>query len=238
MPRFDGRANDELRPVRITPNYLAYAEGSALIEAGDTRVLCAATVEDKVPPFLSGRGQGWVTAEYSLLPRSTQTRTTREAATGRLQGRTQEIQRLIGRSLRAVMDMNALGERTITVDCDVIQADGGTRCAAITGAYVALNLAIQHLLKTGAITRTPIRSAVAAVSVGIVDGQEMLDLSYIEDSSAWADFNVVMLPGNRFVEVQGTAERSPFTQDAMTRLLGLAQEGIEQLFAAQKAVLP
>ena len=238
MPRFDGRANDELRPVRITPNYLAYAEGSALIEAGDTRVLCAATVEDKVPPFLSGRGQGWVTAEYSLLPRSTQTRTTREAVTGRLQGRTQEIQRLIGRSLRAVMDMNALGERTITVDCDVIQADGGTRCAAITGAYVALNLAIQHLLKTGAITRTPIRSAVAAVSVGIVDGQEMLDLSYIEDSSAWADFNVVMLPGNRFVEVQGTAERSPFTQDAMTRLLGLAQEGIEQLFAAQKAVLP
>jgi ribonuclease PH len=238
MPRFDGRANDELRPVRITPNYLAYAEGSALIEAGDTRVLCAATVEDKVPPFLSGRGQGWVTAEYSLLPRSTQTRTTREAATGRLQGRTQEIQRLIGRSLRAVMDMNALGERTITVDCDVIQADGGTRCAAITGAYVALHLAIQHLLSTGAITRTPIRSAVAAVSVGIVDGQEMLDLSYIEDSSAWADFNVVMLPGNRFVEVQGTAERSPFTQDAMTRLLGLAQEGIEQLFAAQKAVLP
>ena len=238
MPRFDGRANDELRPVRITPNYLAYAEGSALIEAGDTRVLCAATVEDKVPPFLSGRGQGWVTAEYSLLPRSTQTRTTREAATGRLQGRTQEIQRLIGRSLRAVMDMNALGERTITVDCDVIQADGGTRCAAITGAYVALNLAIQHLLSTGAITRTPIRSAVAAVSVGIVDGQEMLDLAYIEDSSAWADFNVVMLPGNRFVEVQGTAERSPFTQDAMTRLLGLAQEGIEQLFAAQKAVLP
>jgi ribonuclease PH len=238
MPRFDGRANDELRPVRIMPNYLAYAEGSALIEVGDTRVLCAATVEDKVPPFLNGRNQGWVTAEYSLLPRSTQTRTTRESAVGRLQGRTQEIQRLIGRSLRSVMDMNALGERTITVDCDVIQADGGTRCASITGAYVALSLAARHLLNTGAIPRTPIRSAVAAVSVGIVDGQELLDLAYIEDSSAWVDFNVVMLPSSRFVEVQGTAERSPFTQEAMTRLLGLAQKGIEQLFAAQKAALP
>jgi ribonuclease PH len=238
MPRFDGRANDELRPIKITPHYLTFAEGSALIEAGETRVLCAASVEDKVPPFLAGRGQGWITAEYSLLPRSTQTRNQRESVAGRLQGRTQEIQRLIGRSLRAVVDMTALGERTITVDCDVIQADGGTRCAAITGAYVALHLAVSHLLHTGAIPRTPLRTAVAAVSVGVVDGQEMLDMSYVEDSKAWVDFNAVMLPGGRFVEVQGTAEREPFSFDAMTRLLALAQGGIEQLFAAQKAVLP
>ena len=238
MPRLDGRANDELRPVRIIPNYLAYAEGSALIEIGETRVLCAASVEDRVPPFLSGRGQGWVTAEYSLLPRSTQTRTPREATTGRLQGRTHEIQRLIGRSLRAVVDMTALGERTITVDCDVIQADGGTRCAAISGAYVALALAARHLLSIGALPRTPIRSAVAAVSVGIVDGEERLDLTYLEDSSAWVDFNVVMLPSGRYVEVQGTAEREAFTHDMMLRLLSLAQRGIERLFAAQKAALP
>ena len=235
MPRFDGRTKDQMRPVRITPNYLAYAEGSAMIEIGDTHVLCAATVEDKVPPFLMGRGQGWVTAEYALLPRSTQTRTQRESTSGRLQGRTQEIQRLIGRSLRAVVDLTALGERTLTVDCDVIQADGGTRCAAVTGAYVAVQLAVQHLLQIGSIPRTPLRSAVAAVSVGIVNGEEMLDLSYMEDSKAWVDFNVIMLPGNRYAEVQGTAEREPFSFEAMTRLLGLAQAGIEDLFAAQKA---
>lgn len=238
MPRFDGRANNELRPVHITSNYLAYAEGSALIEIGDTRVLCAASVEDRVPPFLAGKGQGWVTAEYSLLPRSTLTRTAREASTGRIQGRTQEIQRLIGRSLRAVVDLGALGERTITIDCDVIQADGGTRCASVSGAYVALKLAVEHLLQTGAISRTPLRSSVAAVSVGIVDGQELLDLSYIEDAKAWVDFNVVMLPGGRYVEVQGTAEREPFNASAMDRLLKLAADGIEQLFAAQKAVAP
>jgi len=238
MPRFDGRANNELRPLKITPNYLTFAEGSALIEIGETRVLCAATVEDKLPAFLAGRGQGWVTAEYALLPRSTPTRTPRESVVGHLQGRTQEIQRMIGRSLRSVVDLGALGERTITVDCDVLQADGGTRCAAITGAYVALHLAVDHLLRIGAIPRNVLRSAVAAVSVGIVDGQEMLDLSYIEDSNAWADFNVVMLPGGRFVEVQGTAEREPFSFETMTRLLTLAQQGIEQLFAAQKAVLP
>jgi ribonuclease PH len=237
MSRLDGRANNALRPVRIIPNYLAFAEGSALIEMGDTHVLCAASVEEKTPPFLSGRGKGWVTAEYSLLPRSTQTRTPRESGAGRLQGRTQEIQRLIGRSLRAVVDTTALGERTITIDCDVIQADGGTRCASITGAFVALQLAANHLLQTGAIARTPIRAPIAAVSAGIVDGQEMLDLSYLEDSNAWVDFNIVMLPGGRFVEVQGTAEREPFSLEAMTRLLSLAQQGIEQLFAAQKAAL-
>lgn len=237
MPRLDGRANNALRPVRITPNYLAYAEGSAFIEMGDTHVLCAATVEDKTPPFLAGRGQGWVTAEYALLPRATHTRTQRESATGRLQGRTQEIQRLIGRSLRAVVDTTALGERTITIDCDVIQADGGTRCASITGAYVALALAARRLLHSGAIARTPIRSAVAAVSVGIVDGQELLDLTYPEDSAAWVDFNVVMLTRGRFVEIQGTAEREPFSLEAMGRLVALAQSGIEQLFAAQQAAL-
>ena len=237
MARLDGRANSALRPVRIIPNYLAYAEGSALIEAGETRVLCAASVEEKVPAFLAGRGKGWVTAEYSLLPRSTQTRTQRESVAGRLQGRTQEIQRLIGRSLRSVVDMTALGERTITIDCDVIQADGGTRCASITGAYVALTLATNHLLQMGSIARTPIRSALAAVSVGIVNGEEMLDLTYEEDSSAWVDFNAVMLPGGRFVEIQATAERESFTFESMTRLVGLAQQGIEQLFATQKAAL-
>ncbi len=237
MPRLDGRSNNALRPVRIIPNYLAYAEGSAFIELGDTHVLCAATVEDKTPPFLAGRGQGWVTAEYALLPRATQTRTQRESTVGRLQGRTQEIQRLIGRSLRAVVDLAALGERTITIDCDVIQADGGTRCASITGAYVALALAARRLLRDGAIARTPIRAPIAAVSVGIVDGEELLDLNYSEDSAAWVDFNVVMLPRGRLVEVQGTAEREPFTVDTMNRLVALAQAGIEQLFAAQQAAL-
>ncbi len=237
MARLDGRANSALRPVRIIPNYLAYAEGSALIEAGETRVLCAASVEEKAPPFLAGRGKGWVTAEYSLLPRSTQTRTQRESVAGRLQGRTQEIQRLIGRSLRSVVDLTALGERTITIDCDVIQADGGTRCASITGAFVALTLATNHLLQMGTIARTPIRSALAAVSVGIVNGEEMLDLTYEEDSSAWVDFNAVMLPGGRFVEIQATAERESFSFESMTRLVALAQQGIEQLFAAQKAAL-
>ena len=238
MPRFDGRANNQLRPLRITPGYLTYAEGSALIELGETRVLCAASVEDRVPPFLTGKGKGWVTAEYALLPRSTQTRTQREAVAGRLQGRTQEIMRLIGRSLRAVVDMPALGERTITIDCDVIQADGGTRCASITGAYVALHQAAQRLVDMGVIARLPILSPVAAVSVGVVAGQELLDLTYLEDSSAWVDVNVVMLPGGRFVEVQATAEREPFSNDTMNRLLALAQGGIEQLFAAQQAALP
>jgi ribonuclease PH len=237
MPRFDGRANNEMRPVHISPNYLSYAEGSALIEVGDTRVLCAATVEDRVPPFLAGKGKGWVTAEYALLPRSTLTRTQRESVAGRLQGRTQEIQRLIGRSLRAVVDLGALGERTITIDCDVIQADGGTRCASVTGAYVALVLACRHLYDTGEVSRIPVRTAVAAVSVGVVDGEEMLDLTYIEDSSAWVDFNAVMLPGGKYVEVQGTAEKEPFSGDVMNRLLALAAHGTEELFATQKAAL-
>jgi ribonuclease PH len=226
-----------MRHVRITPNYLAYAEGSALIELGNTRVICAVSVEDRVPPFLRGQGQGWITAEYGMLPRATKTRTAREAALGRVSGRSQEIQRLIGRSLRAVAPMQRLGERTLTIDCDVLQADGGTRTAAITGSYVALMQAVHGLIQRGIVADFSLESPVAATSVGIVKGELMLDLAYVEDSRADADFNVVMTGDGRFIEVQGTAEHGPFTRRSMDRLLELAASGIEQLIVVQRNAL-
>ncbi len=235
MPRLDGRADNELRPIKVTPGYLSYAEGSALIEQGETRVLCAVSVEDRVPPWLMGTGQGWVTAEYSMLPRATLTRTTRDRATN--SGRSQEISRLIGRSLRAVTDLRALGPRSFTVDCDVIQADGGTRTAAITASYIALHLALQRLARQGAFRTLPLRTQVAATSVGVVNGQALLDLNYDEDSTAGVDFNVVMTGENKLVEVQGTAERSAFTRAEMDALLDLAESGIRRLFEIQKEVL-
>lgn len=235
--RNDGRKTDELRPVRLTPGYLPHAEGSALIEMGQTRVICSASVEERVPPFLRGRGQGWVTAEYAMLPRATLQRTQRETGRGGPSGRTHEIQRLIGRSLRAVVDMSILGERTITLDCDVLQADGGTRTASITGAYVAFMLACRHLMKVGRISRLPIRSEVAAISVGILDGTPLLDLNYVEDSRAEVDMNVICAGDGRFIEVQGTAEREPFSREAMDKLMDLARVGIEQLVKIQKEVL-
>src|ERR671927_786955 len=220
--RTDGRAADDLRPVCITPGFLPYAEGSVLIQMGNTRVVCAASLEDRVPPFLRNSGQGWLTAEYAMLPRATQTRTSREIGRGGPSGRTHEIQRLIGRSLRAVADMKALGERTITIDCDVLQADGGTRTAAITGAYVALALANQQLLKIGKITRSLATNHVAAVSVGIVGNTPLLDLKYDEDSRAEVDMNIVCTDDGRFIEVQGTAEGVPFAREQMDSLLELA----------------
>ena len=213
--RTDGRANDEMRPVRMTPNYLPYAEGSVLIEMGQTRVVCSASLEDRVPFFLRNQGKGWVTAEYAMLPRATQQRTPRELGRGGPSGRTHEIQRLIGRSLRAVADMKVLGERTVTLDCDVLQADGGTRTAAITGAYVAFALASQRFQKTGKLTGSLVANEVAAVSVGIVDGVPLLDLKYDEDSRAEVDMNIICTGDGRFIEVQGTAEREPFTQSQM-----------------------
>ena len=231
------RKPGELRTVRITRRYTRHAEGSVLIECGDTKVLCTASVEEKVPGFLRGKGQGWVTAEYGMLPRSTNTRMDREAARGKQSGRTQEIQRLIGRALRAVVDMKALGERTIQIDCDVIQADGGTRTAGITGAYVALHDAVKFLLDNKLITETPIRDAVAAVSVGIYEGVPVLDLDYAEDSSCDTDMNVVMTGNGGMVEVQGTAEGKPFTRDELNALLEHAQNGIRELIAAQRAAL-
>ncbi len=237
MQRSDGRRPDELRPVRVTPNYLRYAEGSALIEMGDTRVLCAVSYEDGVPPFLRGSGAGWITAEYGMLPRSTNTRTAREAARGRVGGRTHEIQRLIGRALRAAAELKGMGERTFTVDCDVIQADGGTRTAAITGAYVALALAVERLRSQGRMPDSPLRSAVAATSVGVVLGAPLLDLSYDEDSKAEVDFNVVMTDAGEFVEVQGTAEGRTFTREAMDSILALAEGGIRRLFVIQHQAL-
>ncbi|MDP2948977.1 MAG: ribonuclease PH [Chloroflexota bacterium] len=235
--RPDGRQPDQIRQVRITPKYLAHAEGSALIELGETTVLCAVSVENRLPPFLRGSGSGWVTAEYGMLPRSTQTRTPREAATGRIGGRTHEIQRLIGRSLRAVTDLALLGERTLTVDCDVIRADGGTRTAAITGAYVALRQACELLVQRGDVGSMPIRCAVAATSVGVVDGLPVLDLCYDEDARAEVDFNVVMTADGELVEVQGTGESHPFSRQAMNELLDLAEAGIRRLFEAQKIAL-
>jgi len=235
--RPSGRAPDALRPVRITRGFTRHAEGSVLIEFGDTRVLCTASVEDKVPPFLRGAGRGWLTAEYGMLPRSTHTRTDREAARGKQSGRTQEIQRLIGRSLRAVFDLERLGERTITLDCDVLQADGGTRTAAITGAFVAAHDAISELLAAGALERTPVRDFVAAVSVGLYEGNAVLDLDYAEDSACDTDLNVVMTGAGGFVEVQGTAEGDPFTREQMDRLVDLAAGGIRRLVEAQKAAL-
>ncbi len=235
--RPSNRRPDELRAVRITRCYTRHAEGSVLIECGDTKVLCTASVEEKVPGFLKGRGQGWVTAEYGMLPRSTNTRMDREAARGKQSGRTQEIQRLIGRALRAVVDMKALGERTIQIDCDVIQADGGTRTASITGAYVALQDAVTFLLDKKLIAATPIMDAVAAVSVGIYQGAPVLDLDYAEDSNCDTDMNVVMTGKGGMVEVQGTAEGVPFTRDELSALLEHAQNGIGQLIVAQRAAL-
>ena len=235
--RTDGRAHDELRPVQITPGFLSYAEGSVLIEMGNTRVVCAASLEDRVPPFLRNSGQGWLTAEYAMLPRSTQTRTARETGRGGPSGRTHEIQRLIGRSLRAVADMKVLGERTLAIDCDVLQADGGTRTAAITGAYVAFALASNQLLKIGKITRPLTTNQVAAVSVGIVGHTPLLDLKYDEDSRAEVDMNVVCTSDGRFIELQGTAEREPFSRAQMDELLALATRGIEVLVGLQKTVI-
>jgi ribonuclease PH len=235
--RPSGRRRDEMRLVRLTPHFTRHAEGSVLAEFGDTRVLCTASVEPKVPPFLKGKGQGWVTAEYGMLPRSTHTRTPREAARGTQSGRTLEIQRLIGRSLRAVVDRDALGENTITVDCDVLQADGGTRTAAITGGYVALTLAASQLLKAGKIARNPIHGQVAAVSVGIFRGDAVLDLDYVEDSEAETDMNVVMNEAKGFVEVQGTAEGHALKRRELDALLELATVGIERLLAVQAAAL-
>lgn len=237
MSRNDGRNSSELRPVAITRNYTKHAEGSTLIEFGDTRVICTASVEESVPPFLRGKGTGWVTAEYSMLPRATHSRSSREAAKGKQSGRTLEIQRLIGRSLRAVTDMAALGERSITLDCDVIQADGGTRTASITGAYIALYDALSTLKQRGLIPRIPLREAVAAVSVGIIGGQAMLDLNYLEDSSADVDMNFVMTSSDRFVEVQGTAEAEPFSVAQMDAMRALATDGIRRLFAIQQEAL-
>jgi ribonuclease PH len=235
--RSGGRGADQLRPLRIARNYTLHAEGSVLIEAGQTKVLCTASVEDGVPGFLKGKGQGWLTAEYGMLPRATSTRMRREAAEGRQSGRTQEIQRLIGRSLRAVTDLTRLGERTLKVDCDVLQADGGTRCAAITGAYVAVADAIAWCRERGLVTAEPLIDFVAAVSVGIVDGVPLLDLDYAEDSGCDTDMNVVMTGGGGFVELQGTAEGAPFTQAEMGALVTLAGRGIRELIAAQKTAL-
>ena len=235
--RTDGRAPDELRPVCITPGFLPYAEGSVLIEMGNTRVVCAASLEERVPPFLRNSGQGWLTAEYAMLPRATQTRTSREIGRGGPSGRTHEIQRLIGRSLRAIADLKVLGERTITIDCDVLQADGGTRTAAITGAYVAFALASKHLLKSGKIQRSIFTDQVAAISVGIVGNTPLLDLKYDEDSKAEVDMNVVCTGDGRFIELQGTAEREPFSRSQMDEMVALASRGIETLLAAQKKII-
>lgn len=235
--RSGGRALDQLRPIRITRHYTMHAEGAVLIEFGNTRVLCTASVEEKVPPHKRGSGEGWVTAEYGMLPRSTHTRSDREAARGKQSGRTQEIQRLIGRSLRAVFDLKALGERTIQIDCDVIQADGGTRTAAITGAWVAAQDAVNTLLAAGKISASPLTSAVAAVSVGIVQGQPLLDLEYVEDVACDTDMNVVMTGAGHYVEVQGTAEGAAFSRQEMDQLLALAEKGIAELVALQRQSL-
>ena len=235
--RSGGRALDQLRPIRITRHYTMHAEGAVLIEFGNTRVLCTASVEEKVPPHKRGSGEGWVTAEYGMLPRSTHTRSDREAARGKQSGRTQEIQRLIGRSLRAVFDLTALGERTIQIDCDVIQADGGTRTAAITGAWVAAQDAVNTLLAAGKISASPLTGAVAAVSVGIVQGQPLLDLEYVEDVACDTDMNVVMTGAGHYVEVQGTAEGATFSRQEMDQLLALAEKGIAELVALQRQSL-
>jgi ribonuclease PH len=235
MARADGRANDEMRPVKITLGYQDYPEGSALIEIGNTRVICAVSVEERVPPFLKGQGSGWVTAEYAMLPRATHTRSQRNP--DRQQGRSQEIQRLIGRSLRSSVDTDSLGERTFAVDCDVLQADGGTRTASITGAYVALYMAIARLRKQGIYKVMPFRCAVAATSVGVVDRVKLLDLCYDEDFRAGVDFNVVMTDKGEFVELQGTAEGKPFSKDTIDALISLADKGIKELFEAQKKAL-
>jgi len=237
MKRVDGRVNDEMRPVKITMGYLTYPEGSTLIEIGNTRVLCTVSIEDRVPLFLKGEGSGWLTAEYAMLPRSTHTRTQRAVYSDKVAGRTQEIQRLIGRSLRACIDLSAIGERTITIDCDVLQADGGTRTAAITGGYLALSQALRKLKSRGILKTIPLKCAVAATSAGIVDGDELLDLCYAEDFRAAVDFNVVMTDKGDFVEIQGTAEGKPFSKKSADLLLALGEKGIKQLLTIQKNVL-
>jgi ribonuclease PH len=235
--RSDNRSPDQMRPVNIVSDFISTAEGSCLIELGNTRVICTATIEDSVPQFLRNSGKGWVTAEYGMLPRSTLTRSPREATKGRAGGRTHEIQRLIGRSLRAVTDMEKLGERTIFLDCDVIQADGGTRTASITGAFVAMGLAMRRMVESGTMTAAPIRDYVAATSIGIVDGEIMLDLAYEEDSRAEVDMNVVATGSKKLIEVQATAERKPFDDAQLAKMMALARQGIEALVAKQQAVL-
>ena len=233
MERLGNRANDEIRPVKITTNFTKYAAGSVLIEMGETKVICTATVEDKVPPFLRNTGKGWITAEYSMLPRATGERTQRESAKGKLSGRTMEIQRLIGRALRACIDLDKIGERTITIDCDVIQADGGTRTTSITGGYIALAMAIERMVRNGVLEENPIKSKIAAISVGIVGGTPMLDLKYSEDSAAEVDMNVIMNDRGEFVEVQGTGEEATYTRAELNTLLDLAEKGINDLFEIQ-----
>jgi len=237
VKRVDSRAYDALRPIRIIPGFHSFAEGSALIELGKTQVLCSVSAEERVPNFLRGSGTGWITAEYAMLPRATVTRTPRDSSLGRIAGRNQEIQRFIGRSLRAVTDLSALGERTLIVDCDVIQADGGTRTAAVTGAYVALHQACQTLANMGVISSIPLKSAVAATSMGIVHSYMLLDLCYDEDCNAAVDFNVVMTSKGEFVEIQGTAEGKPFSRETIDALLSLAEKGIKQLFQIQQAAI-
>ena len=236
MARPDLRRNDEMRKVKITPNYIMYAEGSVLIEVGNTKVICTASVDEKVPPFLEGKGLGWVTAEYAMLPRSTQTRKKRDIKSLKLDGRSSEIQRLIGRALRSVVDREALGERQITIDCDVIQADGGTRCASITGGFVALWLACKKLLDEGKITKMPLTSQVSAVSVGIYEDEPILDLDYAEDSNAIVDCNIVMTGAGDFVEIQGTGEGRPFTKEELNKLISLGKKGTAKLCREQKKI--
>ncbi len=235
--RIDGRKANALRVLKITPSYIKTADGSVLIEMGDTRVICTAKIEERVPPFLRNSGRGWITAEYGMLPGSSQERISRESSRGRVGGRTHEIQRLIGRSLRAIADLKTVGERTIWIDCDVIQADGGTRTASITGAYIALAEAVRHWLDRGIVNSNPIKDAVAAVSIGIVDGKVLLDLCYEEDSKADVDMNFVMTGAGKFIEVQGTAEHAPFTRRQMERMAEIAQGGIKELMKAQKKVI-
>lgn len=235
--RTDGRQPGEMRPVVIRPNYQLYPEGSCLVEFGNTKVICSATVEDRVPAFQKGTGQGWITAEYGMLPGATHQRTAREASRGKQTGRTQEIQRLVGRSLRCVADLSGLADMTVWVDCDVLQADGGTRTAAITGSYVALVLALENLKAAGVIKTLPVRNRVSAVSVGILGGEKLLDLKYDEDSAAEVDMNVVMTDDGRMIEIQGTAERAPFSKGDLDELIALAARGIDVLFAAQEAAL-
>jgi len=237
MERIDGRRLNQLRPVKITRHYLKHAEGSVLIEMGDTKVICTASIEDKVPPFLRGNGQGWLTAEYSMLPRATETRNVRESTRGRVSGRTSEIQRLVGRALRSIVDLEALGERTIWLDCDVIQADGGTRTAAITGGFVAMMDAVQRLGEIVNWDRLPISNFVAAVSVGLVDGVPLLDLCYAEDAQAQVDMNVVMSGDGKIIEIQGTAEGGPFSRVELDQMLELAERGIQELISLQRQVL-
>lgn len=235
--RIDGRKNNEIRGVKIQRNFVENAEGSVLISMGNTRVICTASIEERVPPFLKDQKKGWITAEYSMLPRATQTRTTRESSTGRVSGRTHEIQRLIGRALRSVVDLSGMGERTIWIDCDVLQADGGTRTASITGAFICLSDALRYALRNGLIERTPLKDYLAAISVGVVRGEPMVDLCYSEDSTAEVDMNVVMTGSGKFVEIQGTAEGLPFSKGSLDSLVTLAQEGINNLITMQRKLM-